>query len=189
MANFFVSLGEDQSIFQLTTDTRGSGSTISFLHPWKVNLYIDQTVSIGLSGGYYLGNPLQVTSNAKDIADDPRDKAFPKPDRIFSLTGKAKGMTLLEVRDQGRGEPWCWLQVEVKQRPGFAQGWIGPAGDANFNGKVLKHIGILKASPSFQRMWDLILETGYRVTILPAPIDKIYDETIPQIPKRRVPIV
>jgi hypothetical protein len=168
MANFFVPQGEDQAIFQMTMDPIGSGSTKPFLHPWKLNLYINQLVSIGLYDGYNrAGIPLRVTSNATEIADHPPDKLQPVPrnDRILSLTGKAKGITMLEVRDGDAGERWCFLQVEVKQRPGLAQGWIGPMGDAAFNQKVFEHLRILKTSQSFQEMWDLTLQTGYRVTI------------------------
>lgn len=168
MANFFVPQGADPSIFLMTTDPKGSGSDKPFLHPWKLNLYIKQTVTVGLWAGYNsAGKPLLVTSNATDIADNPSEiPPVPTPDRILSVTGKARGFTMLEARDGQAGVPWCFMQVEVKQQPGSSQGWIGPAGDADFKRKVLRDLETLKKSQSFQKMWDLILRTGYRVTII-----------------------
>ena len=181
MANFFVPPGANQSLFQMTTDPKGSGSNQPFLHPWKMTLDIGQTALIGLSGGYDRGLPLRVTSNSTAIADHPSDKQtlVAPSDRILAVNGKAKGITMLEVRAPGGGEPWCFLQVEVRQRPGYVQGWIGPAGDADFNQKVFRHIEILKKAPSFQKMWGVILKTGYRVTILPG----LYNTASPQIPE------
>jgi hypothetical protein len=72
----------------------------------------------------------------------------------------------------GGGHVADWLNFTLPHTGGegwtTVQGWIGPTGDGAFNQKVLSHIETLKKSPSFQKMWGVILKTGHRVTILPA---------------------
>jgi hypothetical protein len=118
MANFFVPRGADKSRYSMTSEG-------GFEHPWKLTVNVNETLPVGLWGGYDNDEaPLKLSSNNPGIVTViETTPSFPN-DRILSVRGKKPGFTILDAN--GAFGPWCSMQIEVRQgqaaSPGRSQG-------------------------------------------------------------------
>ncbi|MBR0801239.1 hypothetical protein JQ615_38395 [Bradyrhizobium jicamae] len=168
MANYFVPPTEDQKRFDMRMDPKGSGSDQPFLHPWKVTVDLDGTISLGLWGGYDGYTPLEPTSNNPGIIKYQESKAaIPPNDRIFEILGLKIGFTIFDVWGRDRTTPWCSIQVEVKAASALgALGVTNVFGTDEFKEAVRSAQEKLWRSKCASDLRDAILKTGKRLTII-----------------------
>jgi len=118
MANFFVPGGVDKSRYSMTSEG-------GFEHPWKLTVNVNETLRVGLWGGYDNDQtPLKLSSNNPGIVTVSQTTPSFPDDRILSVRGKKPGFTILDA--SGAHGPWCSMQIEVRQgkaaAPGRSQG-------------------------------------------------------------------